>query len=152
MKTDYSPLFDPGFHEIRLEELEARFADPFADRSIRRKLIERFTALFRRIQDWGIPFEVWLDGSFATTKPDPADIDLLFVFDREGGNNAALEVQADFAAVFSEDGHHETKARYGCDVYFISADEEQMRSYWRGWFGFTRGEAPKGIPFIRGGA
>lgn len=152
MKPEYRPLFDAGLHEIGLDDLEPRFVEPFGTTTRRKRLVERFRALIQRIGDWGIPFEVWVDGSFATEKPEPSDIDLLFVFDREGGNNAAPEIQADLLAVFSQDGRRETRVRYGCDVYMIMADDEDMRSYWRGWFGFTRGEAPKGIPYLRGGS
>jgi len=38
-----------------------------------------------------------------------------------------------------------TRRRFGCDVLFAPAGDQDLRSYWRGWYGFDRLEQPKGI-------
>lgn len=136
-------------HTFGLEDLHPTFVEPFESGTCRARLVERFLALVQRVRDLGVPFEVWLDGSFATKKPDPEDIDVLFVFDEDAGNASDPQVQQELLAIFAPDGRRETRIRYGCDVFFIGSHNADMRSYWRGWFGFTRDELPKGIPVIR---
>ena len=149
MKTEYEPLFPAGFHYLHDGDLDGVFVAPFSNSDRRELLIRRFRALIRRVAALNIPCEVWLDGSFATMKPDPEDIDLLFTFDTEAVNTASDEAKEELAAIFGEDGRAETRLRYGCDVYVIASDDDPMRSYWRGWFGYTRDEKPKGIPSMR---
>jgi hypothetical protein len=149
MKIDYPPLFGPGIHEIANEELEKHFVEPFEVQDHRQWLVSRFRALVNRITELGIGFEVWIDGSFATEKPNPEDVDALFLFDAEVVNTGSELVQSELASIFGEDGRVDTRLRYSCDVYVIASTDENLRSYWRGWFGFTRDEKPKGIPCMR---
>ena len=39
-----------------------------------------------------------------------------------------------------------SKIRYSIDVLLLPSNDINNRSYWRGWFGFSRNEQPKGIP------
>lgn len=149
MKPEFPPLLSPGIHELDIPTLESSFVTRFSDSGYRPRLFGGFKVLLQRLTDLGIPFEVWIDGSFATEKPDPEDIDALFIFDQATGDSASSEVQRELAVIFGEDGRIETRLRYGCDVYLILANDDKSRSYWRGWFGFTRDEKPKGIPCIK---
>lgn len=151
MKIDYPPLFAPGIHEVVNEQLEQHFVDPFAIPDHRQRLVDRFRALIKRISGLGLSFEVWIDGSFATEKAEPEDIDALFLFDADAINASSELVQSELASIFGEEGRRDTRLRYSCDVYVIASADESMRSYWRGWFGFTRDEKPKGIPCMRVG-
>ena len=149
MKTEYPSLWGPGFHRIEEEELSTRFVDSFSQSDTRRRLLARFRALIEHVREWGVPCDVWIDGSFATEKPEPQDVDALFVFDGEAVNRAPSELHAAISAVFGREGHSDTKLRYGCDAYMVISQDEQTRSYWRGWFAFTRTDEPKGIPVLR---
>jgi hypothetical protein len=151
MKIDYPALFEPGIHEIVNAELEKHFVEPFEVQNRRQWLVDRFRALVTRISELGVAFEVWIDGSFATTKPEPEDVDALFLFDADVVNASSESIQSELALIFGEEGRTETRLRYSCDVYVIASADESMRSYWRGWFGFTRDEKPKGIPCMRVG-
>ncbi|MFL5385504.1 MAG: DUF6932 family protein [Longimicrobiaceae bacterium] len=149
VKSEYPPLLAPGFHRVKEEELAALFVDSFSSPDRRRRLLARFHALIDHVREWNIPCDVWIDGSFATEKPDPQDVDALFVFDGEAVNRASSELHAAMSAVFGREGHRDTKLRYGCDAYMVINQDEQTRSYWRGWFAFTRSDEPKGVPVLR---
>ncbi|MFY9224036.1 MAG: hypothetical protein WAQ98_15305 [Blastocatellia bacterium] len=40
------------------------------------------------------------------------------------------------------------KRTYSCDIYLEFTEDIKQRSYWRGWFGFSEDEKPKGIARI----
>ena len=90
----------------------------------------------------GVEFEVWLDGSFCTEKIDPNDIDLVVFADPADLNRLDPASQTYLSGVLDR-----TNARrlFGCDVLFAPSNDMNMRSYWRGWYGFDRREHPKGI-------
>ncbi len=143
-ELEFDPLFTPGFHNITIEELEYYFATPFSDPAIRINLIKRFSLLVDKIKELGIEFELWIDGSFCTFKPNPGDVDLVTFFKEEDINSLSSEKKNILENIFLE--RYEIKYRYGCDIYWAFKSDNQFRSYWRGWFGFSRSEVPKGIP------
>jgi hypothetical protein len=106
-------------------------------------IVERFLIFLSIVQDIGIKCEVWIDGSFVTQKPEPADIDVAVFADPNDVNNLSIGKQNLLMMLFGN--NNETKLRYKCDVYFLLNDNTDLRSYWRGWFGFSREEKPKGI-------
>ena len=120
------------------------FVLPFEDKSRRKYLIDRFVLLLTEIVGFGIDFEVWIDGSFATTKPNPEDIDLLFLFDMGLLNGLTGEQQTRLDRIFGS-GRMETKIRYACDVYVRPIDDRRGREYWSGFFGQDREGTKKGI-------
>ena len=147
MKQDYPPLLAPGFHAFTFEQLAAVFIEPFARPERRRYLLGRLEAYLREVQALGIGYELWIDGSFATEKEEPGDIDLLFVVDAEGVNALGEQGRRAFEALLVD--NPTIKRRYRCDVYVCAARDVETRSYWRGWFAFTRSEQPKGIARMR---
>lgn len=145
-KEEFSPLLPAGFHDVTLEDLERLFVEPFTPPDHRRTLLTRLLAFLTQLLASGLPCEIWLNGSFATEKVDPEDVDIA-VFVREDDVNALADVQRSVLEGLFGDPLA-TKARYGCDAYILLLENEANRSYWRGWFGFTRDERPKGIPRI----
>ena len=134
-KPEYPPLFAPGFHDITLEELKGICVDRFRDCAPREHLFSRFRALFSQLEDLGLTLELWIDGSFSTEKLDPDDVDILVVYDPREVNAAPSGVQLQLWALLDR---VQSKIRYKCDVLGVSAGDENMLSYWRGWFGFSR--------------
>lgn len=144
MRAEYPPLLPPGIHDFSVDALHNVFVLPFqSDR--REYLYQRLRMFFEYlIQETGISYEVWIDGSFCTEKPDPGDIDIVvFATPEEVGllPPDKKEILRDFFGTKKE----ETKSRFSCDAYFCYRTDQEGRSYWRGWFGFTRAEGPKGI-------
>jgi len=142
---DFPPLFNAGFHEISLDDFEEIFVTSFQNKNRRRYLMNRFFAFIESFEEIGINAEIWIDGSFSTQKEEPNDIDILFIVDEMEVNQLAPESQNSLTNLFDR---NESKIRYCCDLFLITSNNFDIRSYWRGWFGFSRNEAPKGIPRI----
>lgn len=142
---EFEPLLEAGIHDIAKDDLSSYFVTPFLNQEKRLKLIERFSYLIEKVEDIGISFEVWIDGSFVTNKEEPNDIDIAFFYDP----NAANLLPEDKKLIFKEVANNSiSKYRYNCDVYFLPNDDIALRSYWRGWFGYTRTEKAKGFARI----
>ncbi len=139
---EYAPLHNAGFVDISNDQLEETFLSPFDNKARREYLLSRFGALLDRFKETELNAELWIDGSFATLKPEPGDIDLIFFVD-------AIQVTSllpDKQNIITELSNRTiSKIRYSCDVFIVSAQNFNARSYWRGWFGFSRDEKPKGI-------
>ena len=60
-------------------ELLALAVEPFEERNRREQLTARLFFWLDEISKLGIPLEVWIDGSYSTTKPEPEDIDIVVV-------------------------------------------------------------------------
>ena len=144
--SNFEPLFEPGFHDISLENIEEIFSNNFVNSNNRKYLVERLMAFFNQLMLVGIDFEIWIDGSFATKKENPNDIDIAVIHDPKTVNELPEDKKKILVNLFND--KNETRIRYSCDVYFIQNDKKNHRSYWRGWFGFSRTEKPKGIPRI----
>ncbi len=142
---EYPALLEAGMHNMTLSDLESVFVDPFENIERRTALLERFQAFILRLNDISINVEVWIDGSFATTKDYPGDIDLVVVCDENELNSLSQDKLLIFNELFTD--KITTKLRYECDAYFI-LDDMHDKSYWRGLFGFDREENPKGIARI----
>ncbi|HMG72367.1 MAG TPA: hypothetical protein VK582_02615 [Pyrinomonadaceae bacterium] len=145
MNTEHPSLLEPGLHDVDLDTLERLFVEPFDDATRRRELLDGLRAMLSVIRRMGLRVEVWIDGSFTTQKPNPVDIDVVIYYDPI----AVQALKASDQNVLSEIADTNlSKLRYKCDPYLVPNDEEQWRSYWRGWFGFSRDEEPKGIARI----
>jgi hypothetical protein len=70
----------PGVYLATLEEVEQRFV--YFDRSNRRlQLFARFKELVQEARNSNIVQQLYLAGSFVTSKPEPNDFDCIIVFD-----------------------------------------------------------------------
>jgi len=144
-KSDFPALFKPGFHDIRVGEISAVFDTPF-ESITRPDLTSGLLAFIEALLTFGVTCQVWIDGSYATAKTNPSDVDLLIVFD-------VADIQA-----LSDTKHQEltalldrvsAKVRYHCDVYFIPDNDAEEAAYWQDKFGHGHDRSiSKGIPRI----
>jgi hypothetical protein len=139
---EHKPLFDPGMHDVAETDLDNHFLRAFAASQTRPTLIAGLRVFIASLRRVGIAFEIWLDGSFCTNKTNPNDIDLV-VFADENHLNALDPVKQKYLNGLLD--RASARAQFGCDVLFCPAGDFNMRSYWRGWYGFDRNENPKGI-------
>jgi hypothetical protein len=139
---EYRPLYQAGFKDINESDLKSVFVEPFENPERREYLLSRFSALLDRFKEVGISSEVWIDGSFSTEKPEPGDIDMIFFIKGEEANRLPQERQR---ILMELNDRNTSSIRYNCDVFIIPNQDFTARSYWRGWFGFSRNEEPKGI-------
>lgn len=145
-KMEYPALLEAGMHNMTFSDLESVFVTPFESNERRKILLSRLAAFTERLKEVPIDMEVWIDGSFATAKENPGDIDLVVVCAETDVNNLPPEKHQILEELFGNQKH--TKLRYECDAYFI-LDNFHDKSYWRGLFGFDRNEQPKGIARLK---
>lgn len=80
-KREYNPLLENGFKEIALWQIDSIFLEPFGENEHRKQLINRLNAYLSEFSYLGLNAELWIDGSFSTVKPEPENIDVLFLLD-----------------------------------------------------------------------
>lgn len=147
-KKEYKPLFEEGFKQIALWQLDATFLDPFNDNEHRKYLIDRLNAFINEFQYLGLEAEIWIDGSFTTHKPEPQDIDVVFLLDQEAVTKLDSKKEKLFRELFMN--REEVKARYSIDIYFIDKDDEEDKQNWISTYGFdSRKMNSKGIYKIK---
>ena len=142
----HKPLLTPGLHEIEESDLDNHFLSSFVGTKTRAVLIQGFKQYLQALRQYGVQFEVWIDGSFATDKQDPSDIDIVVFASGAELNALPLHAQTSLRSLFDRVN---IKHTLGCDVFFSVLEDANMRSYWRGWYGFDRDEQPKGIACVR---
>ena len=137
------PTFDEhgslplGLHEATISEIRASLG--FTER--RERLIDGLERFVRIWSDSGFLEYSVIDGSFATDKPEPGDIDMLLVPKVE----ALSSLPADFrylAASHSYDRSF-TKREFGCEA-FIAAGQNNVEG-WLNFFGADRRGRRRGL-------
>lgn len=139
---EQKPLLDPGLHDFELNEIGNHFLKDFPNSKTRKPLIDGLNAYISHLSNIGAPIELWIDGSFTTSKENPNDIDLVIFSPASVLNSLPKEKQQLFQALIDRAS---AKTTFGCDVLFCPTEDQNLRSYWRGWYGFDRNEQPKGI-------
>lgn len=143
-KKEYDPLLENGFKEIALWQIDSIFLEPFGENEQRKRLINRFNAYLNEFSYLGINAELWIDGSFSTIKPEPEDIDVVFLLDDNEVNNLKDRKLKLFEDLFLD--REMVKARYSVDVYFIDRNDEIEKQKWITTYGFdSRKINSKGI-------
>lgn len=138
----FTPILSAGFHDYDEAKLEKDFLYAFPGSITRDKLVKGLNKYINCLKAIQIPFELWIDGSFVTNKMDPNDIDLLIIASKQKCDMLPSDKQALFSELIN---NPKAKTNFYCDVFFCVAEDEPHKSYWRGWFGFSRKELPKGI-------
>ncbi|MBJ7550774.1 DUF6932 family protein [Marinomonas ostreistagni] len=143
-KETFDPLYSGGFHVKTLEEIKKELVDNFPNSETRLELYNKFVSfvdlLINKLHFK--PDAIWLDGSYTTVKEDPADIDLLVVYDAEQVNSMSQSDIDEFGKLQATRAFSQI---YSCDAYFTPSQDVNNLSYWRGWFGFDRKDNVKGI-------
>ncbi len=141
-KPEFPPLFQAGFHNVTLDDLKTICVENFSNNSKRQLLYENFLKFLDNLNYINSKFEIWIDGSFTTEKSEPEDIDILVIFDEAHINSLPSDQIGLINSLFDREL---SKIRFNLDVLICEKENINMRSYWRGWFGFSRSEVVKGI-------
>lgn len=141
-KPEFDPLLSAGFHDIELKNMEKLFVDNFDNNSRRQLLVDQLRTFLDELSKVQAKFEVWLDGSFTTLKDEPDDIDILIVYNLNQLNSLPDDQKKVVNSLFNR---QTSKIRFDLDILLCPDHDENNRSYWRGWFGFSVSESPKGI-------
>jgi hypothetical protein len=93
-KHDCEPLLAPGRHYMTLEEIEALCVTQFPGNVRRRNLYFKLEAFVQQFLVAGICCQIWVDGSFLTTKEDPNDLDVTVMIEPEVGTGLTPQQDA----------------------------------------------------------
>ena len=157
-KQDFPSLLADGFHEGTLEKVQGLCVDALPFSASRVRLMAGLRAMVDLLTTDGIRGNLWIDGSFLTTKLEPNDVDVVLEVS-EAMIASATHFQKNrlkwFGSKQPADRNHKLRD-YTCDCYVFSDDpgSTRMRHYWKGQFGCDRSNNPKGIFVlqINGGA
>jgi hypothetical protein len=141
-----------GFADWTLEDVRERLVDAFPTSQSRPVILAGYLRLRSEMQTLATAdAQHWIDGSFSTAKPEPGDLDLLTVIDKDHVDSLEPAQQQALAELVAGPN---TKATHHCDSYFLPSVPEShpmfatlraQRKYWMGEFGFDREDRPKGI-------
>lgn len=153
-KSEWPPLLEEGFHEKRLEDLQKLCVDAFPASKSRASLLANLREVIARIEHAKIPMEIWIDGSFLTSKLNPEDIDIVVSVDAKLYNNGTKEQRALLDWIRG----HECRYKYNCQARTLMRYPEGHKLYhiykielqeWLSWFGYNSRNTPKGIALVR---
>jgi len=114
--------------------------------------MEGFGRVIQKLRLNSIEGEVWVDGSFVTEKINPADVDLILRCSADFFENGTQQQRRTVEWLKTD-----LKSSHLCDAYCLIEWPEDHQNYWVGeymhnyWmrqFGFSRGNAMKGIAVI----
>lgn len=146
MKADYPPLLPEGFQDIRPDKLKENFLFPFPTSSTRANILRKFKHWVKRVKRLNVSCEIWVDGSFATQKVDPQDIDVVLFINNADIRRLSSYKKAQLSILTNEKLTAEQKKKSICDSYLGFLENSHDREQWQKTFGQTKKEKkPKGI-------
>ena len=142
----FEPLLPPGIHDLEVSEIGNHFLSKFSTSTTRAVLIAGLQDYLDCIRKYSIDYEIWIDGSFVTKKENPRDIDMVVFASNIQIQSIPISMREELELLLV--GRSHIRQKFGLDVLFAVSEDKEMRSYWRGWYGFDRNEHPKGIARI----
>ena len=149
--AEFAPLFSEGFHRLTVADLKQRCVDAFPQSTTREHLMVNFQKVLLVLEAQRIRCEIWIDGSFATFKPNPRDIDFTIRY-----MSCELTVMQDKIITWIREDT--SKWTHPCHAFYFSncppghvRHERDVRTfhYWQKWWGTARdGNTRKGIIVI----
>ena len=113
-------LLPPGVHSCLLSELEERFGR-FQRTDRRVRLWNRFAEFVRELRATQIAVALIVDGSFATAKPDPNDIDLILILAQDHD----FSRQSEYNLV----SRRQVRRHFGFDLLLTAEDQPELAEY-----------------------
>jgi len=144
-EREYSPLLAKGFKDITESDLHAEFVAPFNHgHDHRNDLLINFGQFLSQFKELKLSAEIWIDGSFATTAPDPSDIDVVFYFKPEEVDSLEQEKKEKFERLFQS--RQFMKNLYKVEVFYGIMGSDYDYNQWNYVFGTCYdNRTPKGI-------
>lgn len=135
----YCPLLDAGFHAVKLHELHLLAAT----NTHRKALFQRLLLFWLDLNRHPLKGQLWIGGSFMTTKAEPGDIDLAVILDANSVQRMPIAQQKDLGAILSPEF---AEKEYGIDLYCARSCDLDSVAYYSGLLGFCRDRTtPAGI-------
>ncbi|MBU2768521.1 hypothetical protein HAP94_20690 [Acidithiobacillus ferrivorans] len=146
----YKALFPANsFVDVELSNIAEVFASE-VDTPQRRRLSSQLRLFIGYLQNLGLTsFEMWIDGSFTTAKPNPMDIDVVCFIHRAQIEKLSDENCEMLKHLASEEGHPYVREKWNIDYYHCPFDSLNDRNYWKEQFSKDEYGEPKGIGRIK---
>jgi hypothetical protein len=138
-----APIFPTGLQPILEADIDQHFVAPFGSSRSRKQLGVGLRNYIDQLRTLNIPVELWIDGSFATHKQDPKDVDLVVLVSKVHLDSLDASKKSKLNSLVGNTAH--TKKVFGCDAYFVVAESAASQAYWLNLFGRDREDNPKGI-------
>lgn len=140
----FAPLLPAGMHTMSMDQLRRLAVDDFPASTTRLPLwiaIERFHASVRVLN---VASALWLAGSLLSTKPEPADADLVLVLQLERVVTLDVPAASRLSSVLED-----AKRGKKLDVALLIEGDLTIRSYLQGFLGFCDDRIqPRGIAVV----
>jgi len=145
VKEDFPPILRAGIHLMTLDTIRETFVSPLPEATDRIRMFSKFDQWISRLRQLNVTGTLWLDGSFVTRKPNPADLDCVLwnpSFVSDSCEEGKIEVRSMIDRVAA-------RAAFGVDLYIetpLPHKQMEREAYWRGVFGFQHdGRSAKGF-------
>jgi hypothetical protein len=123
----------PGIHNTNLSEVEKRFGGSQSrKRSLLIKSLKQFVNAVKRYAD-----EIYIDGSFITSKTSPGDVDILVIFPAKLISDQQFLININIL-------RNRLKSDLHVFTFFLGFNEAEMDKMME-WFTHDRDGNPKGI-------
>lgn len=145
-------LLEPGFHEIDRKKFKDIFVSAFTTSQTRQTIYDSFVQWEKKLISQYKIYEIWIDGSFSTSKVNPNDMDIVVFVHAVDYNKLAHDwenfrnvsnIDAYLTLAICNESENDVTDK---EVYWQFVNE---RNYWRGQFGFDRNDSPKGIIVLK---
>lgn len=145
-EREFPPLLASGFKDIAENDLHSAFVSPFNNDAERHRynLLIDFSRFLNEFKTLNLTAEIWIDGSFATTAPDPADVDVVFYLHPDEVESLASEKKSKFERLFLN--RRFIKNLYKTEVFYAIINHPPDYAKWQNDFGTCYdNKTPKGI-------
>lgn len=145
----HPPIFPLGLHQMAIETLEETFVAPGFDTPLRRRLTEQLRLFVGKLAELGVHGDIWINGSYATKKPDPRDVDVVLLVSPEALRIPTMEDMTTLKRYMTPDGRREIRSKWQVDFYIANANNPAEHDYWLDWLSRNPDQSNrKGIPFV----
>jgi len=144
LKFDGRGLLPEGIHRCDEQEFSALLVDAFPGDPTRSDIRDGFFEFRRQVASRGLAARQWVDGSYVTTKRARADVDVVNFMLKSLLNSLPADVRLFVKETMAKpDGPNAYLTHSFVAAYCDASDPqyvryEQVRQYWRNWFGHTR--------------
>ena len=146
----YPALYPKGLVEIAADDLERVFMAPSIRTPLRERLTGQLKLFIRYLEGLGVQGDIWIDGSYATKKPDPQDIDVALVMSRPTLEAMPEVDRKRLADLTAPENRPRVRRRWQIDLYVFDGANQKRWDYFFDIFSRNPdAESAKGIPFVR---
>ncbi|MCY3789408.1 MAG: hypothetical protein OXH63_11535 [Gemmatimonadetes bacterium] len=148
-KRTHLPLFPPGLREIKAQDVDHLFVGSAFDTPLRRRMVAALQMFIVHLRGLGVHGDLWIDGSFATMKPEPGDIDLALFIPGVIVNLMPADGFERLRCLSDEENRAYVRAKWQVDFYVCDLNDTERRDYFLELFSRNPDRTnSKGIPFL----